>query len=164
MDKKGRNENNELFDITMGSNSELVSLYIHQGLQQIIPKHIVKIYRDSGWAKANESYEKSNKQCRSRVNKKEMHKFAKSIEIKLVIENSSFEINYLDLNLNLKEHGYYPYKKPNNKINYINANSNHTPAILKRIPKMVENIWTKNSSNSTLFNSIKKKCTSLQNQ
>ena len=86
-----------------------------------------------------------------------MHKFAKPIEIKLVIENPAFEINYLDLNLYLKHDSYYPYRKPNNKINYLNANSNHLPAILKQIPKMVENRLTKNSSNSNLFNSINKK-------
>ena len=49
--KKSQNENNELFDITMGSKhgaeiSELVGLYILQGLKQIIPKNIVGIYRD----------------------------------------------------------------------------------------------------------------------
>ena len=85
-----------------------------------------------------------------------MHKFAKSMEIKLVIENPSFEINYLDLNLNLKQHSHYPYRKPNNKINYVNANSNHPLPILKQISKMVENRLTINSNNSKLFNSVKK--------
>ena len=84
-----------------------------------------------------------------------MHKFAKSTEIKLVIENQSFKINYLDLNLYLKQHSYYSFRKPNNKINYVNANSNHPPAILKQIPKLEENRLTKNSSNNKLFNSVK---------
>ena len=53
MDKISRNENNELFDITMGSKhgaeiSELVGQYILQGLKLIIPKHIVGIYKDDG--------------------------------------------------------------------------------------------------------------------
>ena len=155
--KKDRNGCNQLFDITMGSKhgaeiSELVGLYILQGLQQIMPEQIVGIYRDDGLIAMN----KSTSKVEIEKIKKEMHKFAKSIEIQLVIENPSFEINYLDLNLNIKQHSYYPYRKPNNKINYVNANSNHPPAILKQIPKMVENRLTKNSSNSSLFNSIKK--------
>ena len=51
--KNSKNKSNELFDITMGSKhgaeiSELVGLYILQGLKEIIPQHIVGIYRDDG--------------------------------------------------------------------------------------------------------------------
>ena len=65
--------------------------------------------------------------------KKEIHKFAKSIEIKLVIKNPSFEINYLDLNSKLKQHSYYPIRIPINKINYVNANSNYPIAQVHKI-------------------------------
>jgi len=132
--------------------SELVGLYILQGLKEIIPQHIVGIYRDDGLI----AMKKGTSNGEVDKIKKEMHKFAKSMEIKFVIENPSFEINYLDLNLNLKKHSHYPYRKPNNKINYVNASSNHPPAILKQIPKMIENRLSKNSSNAKLFNSIKK--------
>ena len=74
-----------------------------------------------------------------------------------MIENPTFEINYLNLNFNLNQHIYYPYRKPSNKINYVNGNSNHPPEIFKQIPKMMQNRLTKNSRNSELFNSIKKR-------
>ena len=96
--------------------SELVGLYILQGLKQIIPKHIVGIYRDDGLI----AMKKDTSNAEVEKIKKKMQKFAKSIHINLVIKNRSFQINYLDLNLNLKQHSYYPYRKPNNKINYVN--------------------------------------------
>ena len=55
------------------------------------------------------------------------------------------------INLNLKKHSFFPYRKPNNRINYVNANSNHPPAILKQIPKMIENRLIKNSSSKKII-------------
>ena len=85
-----------------------------------------------------------------------MHKLSKELGINLDIENPSRKINYLDLNFNLYNHTFYPYRKENSKIMYINSKSNHPPAILKQIPKMIEDRLSKNSSNENLFNEIKK--------
>ena len=150
-------KDNELFDITMGSRhgaeiSELVGLYILQGLKQTLPDKIIGIYRDDGLI----ALDKSTSNVEIEKMKKELHKFAKSIKIKIIIENPAFQINFLDLNLNLKKHSFFPYRKPNNRINYVNANSNHPPAIIKQIPKMIENRLAKNSSSKKLFDSIKK--------
>ena len=79
-----KHNNNNLFDITMGSKHgaeicELVGLYILQELKQIIPKQIVGIYRDDGIIAMN----KSISTVEVEKMKKELHKFAKSIEIKI---------------------------------------------------------------------------------
>merc|ERR1712240_441732 len=78
----------------------------------------------------------------------------KSIGINIIIENPSWKIEYLDLNFNLLNDTYYPFRKDNNKINYINSKSNHPPTILRQIPKMVETRLSNNSSNKNLFNKI----------
>ena len=75
--KKGQNDSNQLFDITMGSKhgaeiTELVGLYILQGLKQIIPEQIVGIYRDDGliaMKKSTSNVEVENKKkCISLLN------------------------------------------------------------------------------------------------
>ena len=147
----------ELFDITMVSKhgaeiSELVGLYILQGLKQTLPDKIIGIYRDDGLV----DIDKSTSNVEVEKIKKELHKFAKSIEIKIVFENPAFQINFPDLNLNLKQHSFFSYRKPNNRINYVNSSSNHPLVILKQIQKMIENRLTKNSSSRNLFDSIKK--------
>ena len=53
--------------------------------KQITPNQKVGIYRDDGF----KTMEKST----TNVEKKEQHKFAKSIDIKVKIENLAFQIN-----------------------------------------------------------------------
>ena len=56
-----------------------------------------------------------------------MHKFSKSLGINLIKENLSWKIDYLDLNLNLLKHTFYPYRKDKNKVNYLSSKyNNHT--------------------------------------
>ena len=49
--------------------------------------------------------------------KKELYEFSKEVGIKFMIE-----ISFLDLNLNTYNNTFYPYRKPNNEINYIITN------------------------------------------
>ena len=131
---------------------ELIGLYILQGLKNIFPNLIIGLYREDGLI----VIEKKRTNVEVEKIKKNMHKFTKSIGINLIIENPSWKIDYLDLNFNLLNHTFYPYRKDNNKINYVNSKSNHPPTILKQIPKMIETRLSKNSSNKNLFNNIKK--------
>ena len=41
---------------------------------------------------------------------------------------------FLDIELDLINNTYKPYKKPNQSPMYINVNSNHPPSIIKQIP------------------------------
>ena len=84
-----------------------------------------------------------------------MHKFTKETGINLVIENPSWKIDYLNLNFNLLDHTFYPYRKDNNKINYINSKSNHPPSTIKNISENVNNRLSRNAANEQIFeNSI----------
>ena len=155
--KNDNNDENKLFDITMGGKHgaevcELIGLYILQGLKNILPNFIIGLYRDDGLI----AVDKKLSNVEIEKIKKKLHKFTKSIGINIIIENPSWKIDYLDLNFNLLNHTYYPFRKDNNKINYINSKSNHPPTILRQIPKMVETRLSNNSSNKNLFNKIKK--------
>ena len=57
------------------------------------------------------------------------------------VEHSMPQVNFLDLTLHLKEGIFEPFRKENNDplyINYINKNSNHPPAIVKNMLRMIE--------------------------
>ena len=51
---------------------------------------------------------------------------------------------------------FYPYRKENSKIIYLNSNSNHPPSKLKHISKMTIDRLSNNSSNEDFFNKIRK--------
>ena len=132
------NDENQLFDITMRGKHgaeicELIGLYILYGLKNIFPNLIIRLYRDDELI----AIEKKLSSVEIDKIKKSMHKFTTSIGINLIIENPSWKIDYLDLNFNLLNHTFYPYRKDNNKISYVNSKSNHPPTILKQIPKMI---------------------------
>ena len=38
--------------------------------------------------------------------------------------------DFLDVTFSLKDSKYYPYRKENNSLLYVNARSNHTPSII----------------------------------
>ena len=46
-------------------------------------------------------------------------------------------INYLDVTFNLNDRTLRPYEKPDNTTQYIRAESNHPPNIIKPIPKTI---------------------------
>ena len=60
--------------------------------------------------------------------------------------------NRSSLRHNLKDGTYKPYNKPDNKITYINVQSNNTPNIIKQLPKTAEQRLSNNSSNEAIFN------------
>ena len=61
-------------------------------------------------------------------------------------------IDFLDVTFNFKDGTYKPYQNPDNKISYINVQSNHPPNIIKQLPKTIEQRLSNNSSNETIFN------------
>ena len=73
----------------------------------------------------------------------------KSIDFKIeIVTNVTF---------NLENNTYRPYKKPNDKLIYIDASSNHPPQIKKQLTKIVSDRLSRNSSNADIFNTTKLK-------
>ena len=53
--------------------------------------------------------------------------------------------------LDLKNNKYYPFRKPNSDPQYIHAQSNHPPNIIKQIPSMISTRLSNNSCNQEEF-------------
>ena len=71
--------------------------------------------------------------------RKDMHKIFGECGIKVTVDPQLICTDFLDVNLHIQKGTYWPYRKPNNELLYINAKSNHPPSILKQIPKSIEN-------------------------
>ena len=62
-------------------------------------------------------------------------------------------VNYLDVTLNLDGNSFQPYKKPEDVLSYVHAESNHLPNILKHIPHSIELQLLATSSTKSIFRS-----------
>ena len=60
-------------------------------------------------------------------------------------------IDYLDVTFNVNYGICKPYHKPDNKITYINVQSNHPPNINNYVKK-IEQLLSSNCSDVTMFN------------
>ena len=80
-----------------------------------------------------------------------MSKSFKSNGLKITIEANKKTINFLDVTFDLTSNSYKPFMKPNNKLLYVNRQSNHPPALLKNIPENVNKRLTSISSSRNVF-------------
>ena len=64
-------------------------------------------------------------------------------------------VNFVDVQLNLNNGTYQPYRKPDNTPFYINKKSNHLTVVLKQLPKYIaKQISDISSDKNVLINSI----------
>ena len=75
-----------------------------------------------------------------------MQRIKHNSKMKLILTNFS------DVTFDLKYATYYPYRKPNNELLYINKHSNHLPSIINQIPSMIRNPISENSCDKNHFN------------
>ena len=108
------------------------------------------LYRDDGLA------------CHRRIPGPTLEKYKKGIiklfqenDLKITIETGLKTVDFLDVTFNLTEGTFSPYKKPNNKLLYVNKQSNHPPSVLNQIPNSVNKRLNTISSNEQIFNSAK---------
>ena len=143
------------FDVTMGSYDgaelcKLIGIYIQSLLTNILSKDNMGLYRDDGLF----ILRKINKQQADRVRKKIISIF-KNIDFKIEIVTNLTEVDFLDVTFNLENNTYRPYKKPNDKLIYIDVSSNHPPQIKKQLTKIISDRLSRNSSNADIFNNTK---------
>ena len=84
--------------------------------------------------------------------KKQIIKIFKDNKLDITVETNLKQVDYLDVEFNLKENKYKPYKKPNNDPLYVNKKSNHPPSVLKQIPKGIAKRLSEISSSEEIFN------------
>jgi len=65
--------------------------------------------------------------------RKDIIQIFKECGLKIEIAINLFEVNFLNVTLNLMNQSYRPYKKPNDNLLYINTSLNHTSQILKQL-------------------------------
>ena len=125
------------FDIPMGSYdgaelTDLVGLYILHKLKQTAPEIEFGLYRDDGLGIYRRIPATKLNQIIKRI--KDMFK---EMGLEITCEKNLTRVNFLDLTLDLSEETFEQYRKPNDKPNYVNMESNHPKLILNNIPKAV---------------------------
>ena len=59
--------------------------------------------------------------------------------------------NYLDVTLNVNNGSFRPYHKPDDIIQYISKESNHSPNIIKHLQASIEKRLSNNFSDEKIF-------------
>ena len=126
---------------------ELVGIFMLNKVGEKYNKNDVGLYRDDGLAAF-----KNISGPESELIKKNFRSLFKKYVLEIIIECNKKVVDYLDVTFNLKDGTYKQYHKPDNKITYINVQSNHPPNIIKQLPKTIEQRLSNNSSNETIFN------------
>ena len=146
---------NDCFDVTMGSFDgaevcELVGLFILNSLSEIIDKNHSGLYRDDGLIVQQNKNGHELDQSRKKI-----VDIFKKIGFQIDIEINLKIVNFLDVTFNLTDNSYKPYKKPNDRLLYINTESNHPSEIIKQIPISINKRLNQNSSSELIFNESK---------
>ena len=89
-----------------------------------------------------------------RIQKKIISIF-KNIDFKIEMVTNPTEVDFLDVTFNLESNTYRPYKKPIDKLIYIDVSSNHPPQIKKQLTKIISDRLSRNSSNGDTFKNTK---------
>ena len=144
-------KDNPEFDVTMGSYDgaelcELVGLYLLDLLAKEFDKKYFGLYRDDGLG----CFENISGPDSERIKKKIIQVF-ESNGLNITVECNLIVTDCLDVTFDLKSGTYYPYRKPNNELMYINKHSNHPPSTIKQIPSMISKRISENSCDKIHF-------------
>ena len=87
--------------------------------------------------------------------KKSIVNIFKSNGLKITIEANLHQTDFLDVIMDLAQNQYFPYRKSNCDLLYINHKSNHPPNIIKQLPQTMELRLSRLSSNNAKFANAK---------
>ena len=130
----------------------LFLISLNQSITSIIEaKHgnNIGLYRDDGLG----AFEAAPQEVK-RI-KKSICSIFKNNGLRITVEANLSTVNFLDVTFNLARNSFEPYAKPNNIPTYINAKSNHPPAIIKNLPCAINKRLSKISSCKEVFNNAK---------
>ena len=83
--------------------------------------------------------------------RKAIIKLFKECGLNITIQTNLKIVNFLDVELNLNTGTYRPYRKPGKMMVYINKKSNHSPTIIREIPKAIPKRISDISSSQIVF-------------
>ena len=150
-----KSNSHSTFDVTMGSYDgaeiwELVGIFILEKLSKLNDKNNNGLYRDDGLMLIR----LTSKRLIEKMKQSIIDTF-KDIGFDIDILTNLKVVNFLDLTLDLTNGIHRPYKKPNDRLLYVNTSSNHPSNILKQLPTSINKRLSTNSSNETIFNEAK---------
>ena len=139
-----------LFDVSMGSPDgaevcELTGLYCLYILKDKLPGESFGIYRDDGLGVSSKSGPGMAKI------EKTLHSTFKKLGLKITTVVNIKKVEFLDAILDLSTGTRGPYKKPLDNPTYVNKLSSHPPAVIKQIPRSVQDRLSTLSSNKEEF-------------
>ena len=145
---------NPHFDVGMGSYDgaevcELVGLYLLDEIVKAdigLKKENLGLYRDDGLGVSRASNRQMGKM------EVALRKIFENHALKVVVHHSMKSTDFLDLRLHLDKGVYEPFRKEGNTPLYINRQSNHPPALIKHLPRMIEKMVSDNCSSEEIFN------------
>lgn len=144
-----------LFDVTMGAYDgaevcELVGTYMLHLIGERCNKSDIGLYRDDGLAIFKNCSGPQNERT-----KKFLQKVFKDRGLDIVIQCNMKIVNYLDITLNLNTGNTSPFRKEDDETEYVHAESDHPPTIIRQIPLSVEKRLSTLSSSEAIFNEAK---------
>ena len=139
-----------LFDVTVGAYDgaevcELVPAYMFFLISKKYNKKDFELYLDDRLGMVKNKTGPETEKIKKNIQKIFSYSYQCNMKI----------VNYLHGSLNLNNFNYKPYHKSDNKVLYIQKDSNYPPSILKQIPTSIEKIIFTLSSNETIFNKSK---------
>ena len=111
--------------------SELVGLFILHKQEELIKKESTVLFRDDMLI----AEKLTGRECN--LMEKKLRVLFRSFGLQITVEANITNANFLDVNLNLLDGTYRPYRKNNDIPVYISKNSNHPPAIKKGLVQMI---------------------------
>ena len=128
--------------------SELVGLYILHKQEDLIKKESAALFRDDMII----AEKLTGRECN--LMEKKLRVLFRSFGLQITVEANLTNVNFLDVNLNLLDGTYRPYRKNNDVPVYMSKNSNHPPTIKKGLVKMIGHRISDLSSSEEIFNSV----------
>ena len=146
---------NEDFDVPMGCFDgaevcELASSLILTKLCDVLQRENVGLYRDDGLAIVKQMPDPELERKRKKI-----IEIFKKYGLAITIKTNLFVVNFLDIQFNLLNGTFKPYRKPNNDPIYVHKDSNHPPQVLKELPKTIGKRISTISSSREIFESSK---------
>ena len=127
--------------------SDLTGLYILSKTKTVFEtQNDVGLYRDGGLGIFRNLPGPEIERVR-----KEIITIFKECGISLTTKTNLKVVQFLDIELDLINNTYRPYKKPNDNPMYINVNSNHPLSIIKQIPPSFNRRLSNLSSDEEVF-------------
>ena len=126
---------------------DLTGLYVLSKIKTVFEnQNDVGLYRDDGLGILQNLSGPQIERVR-----KVIVKIFKECRLSIATKTNLKVVQFLDIELDLTNNTYRPYKKPNNKLMYITMSSNHPPSKIKQIPESINRRLSNLSSNEEVF-------------